>query len=93
MNLSVGHVFCIRKYLSIKKTNVLGDAFIGSQFDYVLIIRIFEKTMHLKIRKIHYKSIEVASKSEAFDENLLEMSSTGCIKENGHAESIRFIKN
>lgn len=94
INFSVGHGVCIRKYLSIKKFKVLGDAFVDSQFDYVSIVwKIFKKKLHLKIRKIHYKSLEAACQSEAFDENSLKLSNTGCIKKNMHAEKIRFIKN
>ena len=46
----------IRKYLSLEKAKMLGNAFIDSQFNYALLIWMFwRKGLYLKMQKIHIK--------------------------------------
>ena len=50
----------IRKYLTLDKVELLGNAFIDSQFDYASIIRMFcHKTTYLAMQKIHHKNLKV----------------------------------
>ena len=50
----------MRRYLSVDKTRLLGNAFIGSQFNYAPLISIFAgKTLINKICKIHHRTLQV----------------------------------
>ena len=54
----------IRKYLSLEKAKMLGNAFIDSQFNYAPLIWMFcAKGLYLKIRKIHHKTPKVTYQS------------------------------
>ena len=54
----------IRKYLSLEKAKMLGNAFIDSQFNYAPLIWMFcRKGLHLKIQKIHHKILTVIYQS------------------------------
>ena len=53
---------CIRKFLTIEKAKILGNAFIDSQFSYAPLIWMFcRKTLYSKIEKIHHKTIHHVS--------------------------------
>ena len=50
----------IRKYLSLEKTKMLGNAFIDSQFNYAALIWMFcRKGLYLKMQKVHHKTLKV----------------------------------
>ena len=48
----------IRKYLSLEKAKMFGNAFIDCQFNYApLIWMFFKKELRLKVQKIHHKTL------------------------------------
>ena len=48
----------IRKFLTIEKAKILGNAFIDSQFNYASLIWMFcRKTLYSKIEKIHHRTL------------------------------------
>ena len=50
----------IRKYLTLDKAKLLGNAFIDSQFNYSPLIWMFyHKATYLKMQKNHHKSLKV----------------------------------
>ena len=50
----------IRKFLTIEKAKILGNVFIGSQFNYAPLLWMFcRKTLYSKIEKIHHKTLKV----------------------------------
>ena len=50
----------IRKYLIVEKAKLLGNVFIDNQFNYAPLIWVFyQKTLYLKIEKIHHKTLRV----------------------------------
>ena len=52
----------IRKYLTLDKAKLLGNAFIDSQFNYAPLIWMFcHKTTYLKMQKIHHKILIIIS--------------------------------
>ena len=54
----------IRKYLSLEKAKMLGNAFIDSQFNYAPLIWMFcRKGLYLKMQKIHHKTLKVIYQS------------------------------
>ena len=78
----------IRKYLSLEKAKMLGNAFIDSQFNYAPLIWMFcRKGLHLKIQKIHHKTLKVIYQSNNTYKELLELSETVSI----HQGHLRFL--
>ena len=78
----------IRKYLSLEKAKMLGNAFIDSQLNYAPLIWMFcKKGLYLKIQKIHHKALEVIYQSNSTNEELLELSETVSI----HQRYLRFL--
>ena len=78
----------IRKYLSLEKAKMLGNAFIDSQFNYAPLIWMFcRKGLHLKIQKIHHKTLKVIYQSDNTYEELLELRETVSI----HQRHLRFL--
>ena len=64
----------IRKYLTLDKAKLLGNAFIDSQFNYAPLIWMFcHKTTYSKIQKIHHKSLKVIYQSDASYDDLLQL--------------------
>ena len=56
----------IKKYLKLDKPKLLGNVFIGSQFNYAPIIWMFcYKTTYLKMQKVHHKILKVIYQSNA----------------------------
>ena len=54
----------IRKFLTIEKAKMLGDAFIDSQFNCAPLLWLFcRKTLYSKIDKIHHKTLKVIYES------------------------------
>ena len=50
----------IRRYLSVDKLSLLANAFIDSQFNYVVLIMMFiGKILMSKICKIHHKTLQI----------------------------------
>ena len=50
----------IRKFLTIEKAKILGNAFIDSQFNYATLKWMFcRKTLYSKIEKIHHRTLKV----------------------------------
>ena len=65
----------IRKYLTLDKAKLLGNAFIDSQFNYAPLIWMFcHETTFLKMQKIH-KSLKVIYQSDA-SYDLLQLSNS-----------------
>ena len=61
-----------RKYLSLEKAKMLGNAFIDSQFNYGPLIWMFcSKGLYLKMQKIRYKTLKVIYQSNKTYEELL----------------------
>ena len=78
----------IRKYLSLEKAKMLGNAFIDSQFNYAPLIWMFcRKGLHLKTQKIHHKTLTVIYQSNNTYEELLELSESVSI----HQRHLRFL--
>ena len=77
----------IRKYLSLEKVKMLGNAFTDSQFNYVPLIWMFcRKRLYLKMRKIHHETQKVIYQSNKTYEELFEQSETVSI----HQRHLRF---
>ena len=56
----------IRKYLTLDKTKLFGNAFIDNQFNYAPLIWMFcHETTHLKMQKIHHKTLKVIYQPDA----------------------------
>ena len=67
----------IRKYLTLDKAKLLGNAFIDSQFNYVPRIWMFcHKTTYLKMQKIHHKTLKAVYQSDASYDDLLQLSNS-----------------
>ena len=50
----------IRKFLTIEKATIPGNAFIYSRFNYAPLIWMFcRKTLYSKIEKIHHRTLKV----------------------------------
>ena len=65
----------IRKYLSLDKAKLLGNAFIDTQFNYAPLIWIFcRKATYLKMQKINHKSLKIIYRSDASYDDLLQLS-------------------
>ena len=63
----------MRKKLGIVKAKLLGNAFIHSQFNSTPLIQMFcQKTLYLKIEKIHHKTLRIIHQSNATYRDLLE---------------------
>ena len=78
----------IRKYLSLEKVKILGNAFIDSQFNYAALIWMFcRKGLYLKMQKVHHKTLKVIYQSNKTYEELLELSETVSI----HQRHLRFL--
>ena len=66
----------IRKFLTIEKTKILGNAFTDSQFNYAPLLWMFcRKTIYSKIEKIHQKIQVIYESNDTYD-NLLLQSNT-----------------
>ena len=64
----------IRKYLTLDKAKLLGNAFIESQFNYALLISMFcHKTTYLKMQKIHHNTLKVIYQSDVSYDDLLQL--------------------
>ena len=62
----------IRKFLTIEKAKILGNAFIDSQFNYAPLIWMFcRKTLYSKIEKIHHRTLKVVYGIDDSHSNLL----------------------
>ena len=63
----------MRKKLAVEKAKLLGNAFIDSQFNSAPLIWMFcQKTLYLKIEKIHHKTLRIIHQSNATYRDLLE---------------------
>ena len=72
----------IRKYLSLEKAKMLGNAFIDSQFNYAsLIWMLCRKRLYLKMQKIHHKTLKVIYQSNKTYDELLELIETVSIQQ------------
>ena len=70
---------CLRKFLTIQKAKVLGNAFIDSQFNYALLLWMFcRKTLYSTIEKIQIKTLKVIYESNDTYDNLLLRSNGPC---------------
>ena len=62
----------IRKFLTIEKAKILGNAFIDSQFNYAPLIWMFcRKTLYSKIEKIYHRNLKVVYGIDDSYSNLL----------------------
>ena len=78
----------IRKFLTTQKAKILGNAFIGSQFNYTpLLWMFFRKTYYSKIEKIHHKALKVIYELNATYDNLFLESNTVSV----HQRHLRFL--
>ena len=56
----------MRKKLALEKAKLLDNAFIDSQFNSAPLIWIFcQKTLYLKIEKMHHKTLRLIHRSNA----------------------------
>ena len=63
----------MRKKLAVVKAKLVGNAFIPSQFNSAPLIQMFcQKTLYLKIEKIHQKTLGIIHQSHATYRDLLE---------------------
>ena len=63
----------MRKYLAVEKAKLLGNPFIDSQSNFALLTwMLFQKTLYLKIVKIHHKRLRIIYQSNASYRNLIE---------------------
>ena len=74
----------IRKFLTIEKAKILGNAFIDSQFNYAPLIW---KTLYSKTEKIHHRTLKVVYGIDDSYNNLLLNSSSVSI----HQRHLRFL--
>ena len=78
----------IKKFLTIKKAKILGNAFIDTQFNYAPLIWMFcRKTLYSKIEKIHQKILKVIYESNDAYGNLLLQINTFSV----HQKHLRFL--
>ena len=78
----------IRKFLTIEKAKILGNAFIDSQFNYAPLIWMFcRKTFYSKIEKIHHRTLKVIDDLDESYNNLLLNSNSVSI----HQRHLRFL--
>ena len=78
----------IRKFLTIEKAKILGNAFIYSQFNYAPLIWMFRrKTLYSKIQKIHHRTLKVVYDIDDSYKNLLLSSNSVSI----HQRHLRFL--
>ena len=78
----------IRKFLTIEKAKMLGNAFIDSQFNYAPLLWMFCRiTLYSKIDKIHHRTLKVIYQSNDTYENLLLQSNTVSV----HQRHLRFL--
>ena len=78
----------IRKYLTLDKAKLLGNAFIDSQFNYAPLIWMFcHETTYLKMQKIHHKSLKVIYQSDTSYDDLLQLSNSVSL----HQRHLRFL--
>ena len=78
----------IRKYLSLQKAKLLGNAFIDSPFNYASLIWMFcRKGLYLKMQKVHHKRLKVIYQSNKTYEEPLELNETVSI----HQRQLRFL--
>ena len=62
----------MKRFLTIEKTKILGNAFTHSQFNYAPLLWMFyRKTVYSQIEKIHQKTLKVIYKSNDADDNIL----------------------
>ena len=78
----------IRKFLTIEKAKMLGNAFMDGQFNYAPLLWMFcRKTLYSKIEKIHHRTLKVICQSNDTYENLLLQSNTVSV----HQRRLRFL--
>ena len=78
----------IRKFLTIEKAKILGNAFTDSQFNCAPLLWMFRrKTLYSKIEKIHHKTLKVIYESNDTHDNLLLQSNTVSV----HQRHLRFL--
>ena len=78
----------IRKYLTLDKAKLLGNAFIDSQFNYAPLIWMFcHKATYLKMQKKSSKSLKVIYQSNASYDDLLQLSNSMSL----HQRHLRFL--
>ena len=78
----------IRKFLTIEKTKILGNAFIDSQFNYAPLLWMFcRKTLYSKMEKIHHETLKVIHESNDIYDNHLLQSNTVSV----HQRHLRFL--
>ena len=78
----------IRKFLTIEKTKLLGNAFIDSQFNCAPLLWMFcRKTLYSKIEEIRHKTSKVIYESNDIYDNLLLQSNTVSV----HQRHLRFL--
>ena len=78
----------IRKFLTTQKAKILGNAFIGSQFNYTpLLWMFFRKAYYSKIEKIHHKTLKVIYGLNDTCDNLFLQSITVSV----HQRHLRFL--
>ena len=70
----------IRKFLTIEKAKILGNAFIDSQFNYAPLIWMFcRKTLYSKIEKIIHRTLKLVYGIDDSYKNLLFSSNSASI--------------
>ena len=78
----------IRKYLTLDKAKLSGNAFIDSQFNYAPLTWMFcHKATYLKMQKILHKSLKVIYQSGASYDDLLQLSNSVSL----HQRHLRFL--
>ena len=78
----------IRKFLTIEKAKIQGNAFIDSQFNYAPLIWMYcRKTLYSKIQKIHHRILKVVYGIDDSYKNLLLRSNSVSI----HQRHLRFL--
>ena len=63
----------MRKYLAVEKVKLLRNTLIDNQFNFAPLIWTFcQKTLYLKIEKIHFKMLNIIDQPNASYYDLLE---------------------
>ena len=79
---------CIRKFLTIEKAKILGNAFVDSQVNNAPLIWMFcRETLYSKIEKTHHMTLKVVSGVDDSYNNLLLSSNSVSI----HQRHLRFL--
>ena len=88
LSIKLHALWHIRRFLTIEKAKILGNAFIDSQFNYAPLIWMFSrKTFYFKVEKFHHRALKVIYVIDDSYNNLLLRSNSASI----HQRYLKFL--